>query len=287
MVALQFKSINELDLKLTLLSGESINVENLEIAPYTIREICRYGYTNYMKNLQWISLSVDDFINSITDLEKKSYLEEQRSTLRAFDFYIKLGGVDVQRSLLATLGMVFKTDDVRVLDEGVVALNFVKLGIFYIDDEGEIQVNDEKLEELNENEVMIIHRENFDDIVNVVKLQNYLEKPSSKEELEENPADEEARKLMEHMRKMREKVEAKKNAQKSQDSDANIDISDIISAVSSKSNSINRLNIWDLTLYQLYDEYARLELIDNYDFSIRAMMAGAEKIDLKHWSSKL
>jgi len=79
------------------------------------------------------------------------------------------------------------------------------------------------------------------------------------------------------MELMRKKIEGKKKKQQSDDGDGEIDISDIISAVSSKSHSINKLNVWQLTLYQLYDEYARLELIDNYDFSIRAMMAGAEK----------
>ena len=107
---------------------------------------------------------------------------------------------------------------------------------------------------------------------------------------EENPVDEQTRKLMEEMEGFRKKVESKKKAQKMAEQggeDEDVDIADIISAVSSKSNSINRLNIWAYTLYQLYDEYSRLELIDNYDFSIRALMAGAEKVDLKHWSSKL
>src|SRR5690606_21056773 len=122
--------------------------------------------------------------------------------------------------------------------------------------------------------------------ISVIKLQNYLEKPSEVTK-EENPADEETRKLLEHMKKMREKVEAKKKRQREDDDENNIDIADIISAVSSKSNSINKINIWNLTLYQLYDEYARLELIDNYDFSIKAMMAGADKVDLRHWSSKI
>lgn len=283
---MDYKGIRDVDLKLALLGASTISVGNLEVTPYTIEEIKEYGYSNYMQNLQWISLSVDDFINSVNDESRKEYLESQKDSLKAFDFYVKLGGTDVLGGLLATLGMIFRTDDVRVLGEGVIALDFEKQGIIFVDSDGDEQIDDKKLDSLSEDEIRLIHRDNFDDIVEIVKLQNYLEKPSNKKESEENPADEETRKLMEHMKKMREKVEAKKKAQK-QDDGQDIDISDIISAVSSKSNSINRLNVWDLTLYQLYDEYARLELIDNYDFSIRAMMAGAEKVDLKHWSSKL
>jgi hypothetical protein len=283
---MQFEGINEVDLKLLLLGGDSIEVDNLVVKPYKLKEIRQYGYSKYMENLQWVIISIDDFINNVKEEDKKKFLEEQRASLKAYDFYIKLGGTDLQESLLTAMKMIFRADDVRILDESVIALDFAKLGIIKINEDGEEYVDNEVLENLKEDEIRLVHRENFDNIMSVVKLQNYLEKPSEVAK-EENPADEETRKLMEHMKKMREKVEAKKKKQREDDDEDNIDISDIVSAVSSKSNSINKLNIWNLTLYQLYDEYARLELIDNYDFSIKAMMAGADKVDLKHWSSKL
>lgn len=285
---MQYKEMSEVDLKLTLLSGGEIDIDNLCVKPYTLKEIKDYGYTKYQENLQWVSLSVDDFINSIDDKEKKAFLEEQRDNLRAFDFYTKLGGTELFQALLKALGMIFRTDDVRVLNEGVIAIDFVKLGVLVENEEGNFEVNDDKLETLTEDEIKIVHRENFDDIIQVAKLQNYLEKPKAKSEEDFNPANDSVRKLKEHMEKMREKVEkAKKQQQQDNGDDREVDIADIISAVSSKSNSINKLNIWDFTLYQVYDEYARLELIDNYDFSIKAIMAGAKKIDLKHWSSRL
>ncbi|AYP68254.1 hypothetical protein PQE75_gp225 [Bacillus phage vB_BcoS-136] len=283
---MKYNEMSELDLKIVLLGGGSIRVENLNVIPYKLGEIKDYGYTKYMKNLQWVSLSIDDFINSVLDLEKKIFLEQEKPNLKTFDFYIKLGGEELQKSLLRTLSMIFKTDDIRILSTGVIAIDFVKKGIITIDEYGEMTINEDVLESIGEDEITIITRDNFDDLTTVIKLQNYLEKPKS-DKSEENPVDEETKMLQEHMKKMREKVEAKKNRQRQDDGESDIDISDIISAVSSKSNSINKLNIWELTLYQLYDEYARLELIDNYDLSIKAMMAGAEKVDLKHWSSKL
>jgi len=284
-----FKDLKELDLKLNMLSGSIIKVGNLEIKPYTLREINEYGYSDYMNNLQWILISIDDFINSVLDVEKRVVLEQQRENLKTFDFYIKLGGQEMLDGLLTAMAMIFETDDIRVLeDKGVIAINFVKMGVFIFDEDGVMTVDEDVLNSLNEEEIMLIHRDNFDDLVEVVKFQNYLTKPSEKKNSEPNPADEETRKLQEHMDLMKKKIESKKKKQQKNDGeDGEIDISDIISAVSSKSYSINKLNVWQLTLYQLYDEYARLELIDNYDFSIRAMMAGAEKIDLKHWSSRL
>lgn len=284
---MKFENINEVDLKLLLLGGDSINVDSIAIKPYKLREIRKYGYSNYMQNLQWISVSVDDFIENIKDEDKKKFLEEQRATLKAFDFYIKLGGQELLDTLLMAIRMIFRTDDVRVLDGKIVAINFEKLGIIVEDEDGEMSVSQERLSNISEEDLKVIHRENFDQLVNVVKLQNYLERPSSIILKEDNPADEETKKLMEHMKKMEEKVEARKKQQQGNDDEDKTDVADIISAVSSKSNSINRINIWNLTLYQLYDEYARLELIDGYDFSIKAMMTGAKKVNLKHWSSRL
>lgn len=281
-----YKDLSRVDLNLRLQSGSIIKVENLSIKPYTLEEIKEYGYTNYMKNLQWISITIDDFIESIIDDEKRKVLEEQRANLKTFDFYLNLGGQELLDGLIDAIGMIFRTDDVIVLNQGI-AIDFVKIGVMFENNDGNMVIDEEYLKSFKPEELAIIHKDNFDDIVNVIKIQNYMTKPKENEN-KTNPVDEETRKLLELMEKNRKKVEAKKKAQKKiDDVEDDIDVSDIISAVSSKSNSINKLNIWYLTLYQLYDEYSRLELIDNYDFSIRAMMAGAEKVDLKHWSSKL
>ncbi|GIN66338.1 hypothetical protein J41TS2_17590 [Bacillus sonorensis] len=280
--------MSEEDLKLELLSGSKgcLNVGNLSIHPYTLQEIKEYGYSNYMLNLQWLSLTVDDFIKSVLDIDKRVYLEAQKSKLKTFDFYIKLGGQQMLDGLLIALAMIFKTDDIRVLDDYGVAIDLVKMGVLVEDEDGDFNLDNDRLEELSDGELKVVNRDNFDDIVEAVKLQNYLKRPKENKDEDINPADEETKKLMERMKELNEKVKEKKR-QQTQGEDEEINISDIVSAVTAKSNSINKLNVWDHTLYQLYDEYARLELIDNYDFSIRAMMAGAEKIDLKHWSSKI
>jgi len=280
-----YKGLKDVDVKLILLSGSSITVDNFEIIPYTLEEIKNMGYSQYMQGLQLLSLTVADFIDSVKDLEKRALLEVEKNKLKAFDFYSKLAGEEFQNILLVALSILLRTDDIRFLDENVLAVDFVKMGIIYEDEFGLIQVDSEKLENTPEDKIKLIHRENFDSIVEVIKLQNYLMKTEEKEDDEfKNPANEETRLLAEQMKKNREKVKKKKQMQ---DEESDIDLSDIVSAVCSKSNSINKTNVWGFTLYQVYDEYARLELIDSYDFSIRAMMAGAEKVDLKHWSSRI
>ena len=284
-------SMESVDLKLHLQSGtlSKFRVDNLIIEPYTMNEIKEYGYSKYMENLQWLMITIDDFINSVVDVEKKMMLMAEKSNLKIFDFYTVLGGNEFLEGLMTALTMVFKTDDIHYLKgEGIIVINFEKYGVIVFDEDGNMDFNKEALSALDEEDVQIVHRENYDDLIKAIKIINYLEKLEGKKLDESNPADDETKQLMEHMKKLNEKVEKIKKAQRmDEDEDDSFDLSDIVSAVTAKSNSMNKLNIWNHTLYQVYDEYARLELIDNYEFSVKALMAGADKIDLKHWSSRL
>ncbi|MFQ3543653.1 hypothetical protein Q7A53_06175 [Halobacillus rhizosphaerae] len=282
-----YRELNELDLKLCLLKGSSLTVDNLDIKPYLLGELVDFGHSHYMRNIQWVSLSVDDFIEAIVDEDRKRALQEIQHTLKPFDFYTKLGDEEFQQALIEALQMIFRTHDIRFLDENIIAIDFEKRGIFYTDEYGEISINNDVLESMSEEDMKVIHRDNFDNIVKIIKLQNYLIPPSEKEEEETLPADEETRLLMEQMEGYRRKVDQKKKALQDSDGENDIDIFTIIDAVSTKANALNKLSIWDYTVYMLYSEYARLEVIDNYNFSIQAMMAGAESVDLTHWSSKL
>lgn len=283
---MQFYNMKEVDLKMSLLSGDSILFDNFEISPYNLGEIKDYGYSKYMYNIQIISLSVDNFIESIEDKEKRDIMDEQKDKLKVFDFYFRFGGEEMRDALMESLKMIFKTDDVLIIDDGVIAIDLKSIGAVE-DEDGNIFIDEDVARSLDDEDLKLVHRDNFDDIISIVKLQNYIDKPEDSviSTKKENPADKKTAQLLEHMRKMREKVEEKKNKNK-RDDEEDIDIADIISAVTSKSNSLNLTNIWRLTLYQLYDEYARLEIIDNYHLSVRAMMQGAEKIDIRHWSSK-
>ena len=85
------------------------------------------------------------------------------------------------------------------------------------------------------------------------------------------------------MRKNREKIEEKK----AEDSDS-LDFYDIVSSVTTRSNSINKLNVNQITIYQLYDEFSRLGMIDTYENSIQASMMGAKlENGIQHWSKPL
>lgn len=77
------------------------------------------------------------------------------------------------------------------------------------------------------------------------------------------------------MKKNRERVRQIKEAE---GEEAPRQLHDIISAVTVKSPSTNKLTILDYTVFQVYDEYARLYTIDNYDLSVQSMLFGGTEI---------
>jgi len=224
----------KIDDELRLLKGSSFFVDEIEIKPFTIGEIVEIGYGEYLKYLNIFIFEVRDFI-----LE----LPEEYKEINIFDLLLNSG----QKELLE------------------VFLN----GIDFFIKPKQMDVN------MSNNEIIIdnkkINRNNWDDIRKIIKIQNCVKK--NKEE-EYNPANEEARKIIERIKALK-----KEHPQKEL-----ITLSSIISGVAYKSNNINILNIWNLTIYQLYDALDRLSLIDNYQFTLSGIYAGT--VDSKNINMK-
>ena len=83
--------------------------------------------------------------------------------------------------------------------------------------------------------------------------------------------------------KLREakKREREKNSQKGD----GITLPDIISSLCAYGIGYTMLNVWDLTIYQLYDQFEKVTGKDRYDKDYAAILAGADakKIKLKNW----
>lgn len=76
----------------------------------------------------------------------------------------------------------------------------------------------------------------------------------------------------------------KEEKSKLQNCATDLSLSSIISSVAAKHPQLNLFNIWNLTLYQLYDQFQRLQLIDSYEFHTLALLHGAEIKEPPHWS---
>lgn len=257
----------EEDLRLSLLAGATIKIGDLEIKPYSLEEIIqRYGYSKYLKTVRGILLEVSDFELEKTNPEMVELLSTY-GAYTAFDLYYRFLGADFQKMLVEGLQLIFRTEDIITYPDE----DYITIG---------------KKDESGQ--ALVINRTNFDKIVQVVKLQNYLEVDLEQVvEGEMEAKDEKTRELLEFQKKMREKLrKVKNNQQDDNDEQSDFDFSSIVSAITTKSQHIDKTNIWGMTLYQIYDEYNRLMMIDDYSTNIKAIMAGAKDVKITHWSAK-
>lgn len=245
-------------MKLKLLGGLPISTEGFgAITPLTVREMVDYGYTKYMTCLNILSVDAKDFLGDVIEKVDKSEVPN------ILDLLLTLGGEDVEEIMESALTLFLR---------------------------GEVVVDKENLQVIvnfGEEDVRVVNRDNFDDIREIVKYQNYVNQLDTNSESGFKPANEEARKLKERMDKLKAQREAIKRKSKGEDEGDDIDIYDIISALSSKSYGLSENSVYDLTIYQVYSKFKRLELIDQYDINIKSILAGAQDVKIKHWSSKL
>lgn len=242
---------NSIDFKLKMLDGEAVEVNKMfgEIKPLTLREIIKYGYTDYLIRLRFLSLDLGDFLG------EKSVDKD----VNLFDVLVHFGSDDIHSELAKSLGL-FLRRKVR------------------IDAENHIIV-------VGDNE-RIITRENYETVIEIIKWQNCINKFGESELQSGQEESDLVKKIKDKLNKSRkivEKVKSKEN----DGEEGNIDLYDIISSVSTKSQALNKLNIFDLTIFQLYDEFRRLDLIDKYELSIKSALAGAKDVKITHWSSKV
>ncbi|EJW14021.1 hypothetical protein M5X00_29565 [Paenibacillus alvei] len=247
--------MQEIDLKLKLFSGRAMTAEGYgDIEPLTIREIVDVGYSEYMKCLNIMTLTTKDF------------LDEEPDDISILDLLLVYGGEEIEHVFEQALSLFLK---------GEIVVDKEDMRVF-------VKVSNE--------EIYIVNKENYREIQEVIKWQNYINNFDEKK-LDSNfdPADEETRKLKEQMdavAKRRDELKRKQNQSDSDKDEDDIDFYDILSAISSKSYGINELNVLDLTVYQVYRKFKRMEIIDQYDISIKSILAGAKDIKIKHWSSK-
>lgn len=243
--------MNSVDLRLKLLGGDSLYVNDIEIKPLNLRQIKDFGFSKYQQMLYMLVAKKEDLVD--------------------------MNVVNVPDDW-TTLDLVLKSGNVELIDifANALLLFVGETEIDYHPDYGIVVGNIKDLK--------IINGDNFEEFVHVIKLQNSLIGASEEDKF--NPSDNKAKAIADKLKQAREKLKKVKKAQ-AENEGADIDFADIVSAVSTRSNTFNKLNIWDCTIYQLYDEYKRLEMIVGYETNVLAMVNGATIEDMKHWSSKI
>lgn len=163
------------DLKLKLLHGLPIPLDGIEIAPFTLGEITKLGFTKYWQYISILTTKKDNLISRDSEAYER---------LSSLDVLANMPGSEIFVEALKT---VFRTNKIRK----------------FFDEEQDTTVlfiNDKN-----------INSEMFDQIQQILIWQNNIE---SKQKEDFNPADEETAKLIEELQRQREIVSKHKSKDK-------------------------------------------------------------------------
>jgi len=172
-------------------------------------------------------------------------IPEELNNISIFDLFLKSGLQELFEGFIGAIGLFLRIENISE---------------FGIDEEFNIVLDAKKK----------INRDNWGNICKIIQMQNCVKR----EKEDYNPANEQARKIIEKIKALKRENPIKES----------ITFPSMISGIANKSNNLNILNIWDLTVYQLYDALNRLNLIDNYQFTLNGIYAGTvngEKINMK------
>ena len=124
-----------------------------------------------------------------------------------------------------------------------------------------------------------ITRENYVDVVNIILQRINIEIDDNEIDDLSKVKSKRGRKIFEKIREGREKM---KKVKENSSEGKTQSLANIISSVSAFSPNTNYVQIWDLTVYQLYDLFSRLNVIDRYGISSTSVSIwGDEKKQFK------
>ena len=114
----------------------------------------------------------------------------------------------------------------------------------------------------------IINNDKYDTVVDVI-----LQLTKTERSITEDKTAKVKNKIAERLlQKMKNANQKKKKIE-----DKKYELPNLISALATHSSSLNIINIWNLTIYQFYDQLSRQRLDDTYSSSIRSVSVWGDK----------
>lgn len=241
-----------------LLSGKPMKTSNgISIYPLTLGEIMELGMVNYSYLISFLTLK-DEMLKALYQLQD-DMLEEMKKEKLKLLISIILSDEDMGMKLLYFISNITKR---RVLIEDET--------IFIVE---EIKEDGEK------KEIKIpFTNKDYEEIIDILELQNCSK---TVEEIEEYEDDPEIRAFIEKKNRLNKIIDEASNK------DEDVTLEDLVSSLAVANAGLNILNIWDLTLYQFYNQLKRYNAKVNADMAIRSMLAGASDVELKNWMGNL
>lgn len=250
--------INEFD----LLSFEPIYFNGLKIYKPTLTEIRKMGRENFNGITNLLCLQEKDLKKQLSSLFPKDLVLQQKLYV-PYNFFIKQSeNVDLSNNLIfLKLQLAFITytkRNIKILNGNIIAL-----------------ANHE------EEQDFIFSTKTFEDFQHIIRLINCWEVQEKEEpeiqtdNLEMKKKFEEKRRLLKEAKKREKEVEGE-----------GLTLEQIISYVCAFPASYNMTNVWNLTIYQLLNQFQILQLKEGYDHKIILLSSGVadeKKLDVKYW----
>lgn len=236
-----------------LLAGKAITTSNgIKIHPLTLGQIIEIGMNNYSYYMSMIQMK-DEILKFLLKIDSEEELEKISNEKLKNLIVLITSSEEIGRDLLYFLQSIVR--------ERVILHEY---NLYVVDeDEKNIRLIDENI---------------YSEISDILELQNCSKTVEEVEEYEDDP---EIRAFTEKANRLNKIIDQANN----NDSDATLD--DLISSLSVANVGLNVLNIWDLTLYQFYNQLKRYGAKTNADLSIKSMLAGANDVEIKNWMGKL
>lgn len=130
----------------------------------------------------------------------------------------------------------------------------------------------------------IINDNNYDEILEIILQRVHITVDKNDVDDVRNITGKNARRIYKMIHKGRKKL------QKASSANSDLTLPNIISSVATKSESLNWTNIWDITIYQLFDSFERLQIIDQYGIASTQVSVWGDKekkFKFGAWSSNI
>ena len=249
---IEVKGANISELK--LMRGSPIEIEGMGMLhQFTIGELESIGEKKYENWLQMLSIETDVLKNLLNIDEGQEFT--------TFDFIIA-------NCLMG---------DGSFLEDTIEALSFIfKKEVVFIEEKACFVIGDR-------DDNNIISKENYELFRMILRLTNSIDK---KEDVVENPSNAKAAEILKKRKEARKKL---KEAKANQGNSDPLTWGDLVSILCANGNGITLENVWNMSVYSFNKQFVRMQMLEEYDISIRSLLAGAKKedIELKHWMSAI
>ncbi len=257
----------------TLLSKSPLKLNICSVKSPLLREIDEITIQTYNNYLNILLLNIDLYYKTITENDNLylSYYspEEKELILRIKGEYEKMS--DEEKSNIQTLSiLVF---DFKIMDTIEKALDFFLVEqIKYFPKEKSFFVfDDTKDDKGNLIPISQINESSYSIVVDLILQRNSVVKKATNED-EKKAKNETALKILRKLKKGQEELDKVKKV------DKKMELGNIISSVAARNkNGLNILNIWDITIYQLYDQFNRVKINDSQDKTLTSVSVWGDK----------